>query len=113
MLHYDDLKADLEGQMRALAARLSITVPEARWPELVEAATFESMRRNADRFAPAVTDSIWRDNRQFFHRGTSGQWKALFEDGDHARYDARVREVAADLDCAAWAHKDVARRYAS
>jgi hypothetical protein len=103
MLHYADLAADLEGQMRALAARLSIEVPEERWPQLALAATFEEMRRNADRLAPAVTESLWRDNRQFFHRGTSGQWRALFEEGDQPRYEARVRELAA-ADLADWAH---------
>jgi len=109
MLHYDDLKADLEGEMRALAARLSIAVPEERWPGLVEAATFEEMRRNADRFAPAVTESIWRDNRQFFRRGTSGQWRDLFEHGDHGRYQARVRELASP-DLAAWVHHEATTR---
>jgi hypothetical protein len=110
LLHYDDLKGDLEGQMRALAARLSISVPEERWPDLVRAASFEEMRRNADRFAPAVTESIWRDNQRFFNRGSSGQWRALFQDGDPARYEARVRELAADPDFAAWAHAGAARR---
>ncbi len=103
MLHYDDLKADLEGAMRALADRLSIDVPEDRWPALVEAATFEEMKRDADKTAPGVTESIWKDNKQFFSSGTSGQWRRLFEDGDQARYDARVRELA-NADFAAWAH---------
>lgn len=103
MLHYDELQADLAGRMRALAARLSIAVPEERWPELVRAARFEEMRRQADRLAPAVTESIWRDPRQFFRHGTSGQWRRLFEEGDQARYDARVRALA-DPDLAAWVH---------
>ena len=109
LLHYDELKADLEGQMRALATRLGIAVPEERWPDLVKAATFEEMRRNADRFAPAVTASFWRDNRQFFNRGTSGQWRALFDDGDQARYDTCLRALAAP-DLAAWAHGAAAGR---
>jgi aryl sulfotransferase len=109
MLHYDDLKADLERQMRALAARVGIPVPEARWPELVHAASFEEMRRHADRFAPGVTESIWLDSRQFFRRGTSGQWRDLFEDGDDARYEARVRELASP-DLAAWVHHTAAAR---
>lgn len=37
LLHYSDLKEDLEGQMRRLAARLGIEVPAERWPELVRA----------------------------------------------------------------------------
>ena len=103
MLHYDDLKADLEGQMRALAARLSIEIPERLWPELVKAATFEEMRRNADQTAPGVTEAIWLDNKQFFRSGSSGQWRRVIEEGDLARYDARVRDLA-DPAFAAWAH---------
>ena len=45
LVHYDDLKADLPGEMRRLAQRLDITVPESAWPSLVRAATFEDMRR--------------------------------------------------------------------
>jgi aryl sulfotransferase len=52
LVHYDDLCADLGGQMRWLAGRLGITVPEQTWPALVEAATFESMRGRAEEFAP-------------------------------------------------------------
>ena len=53
-LHYDDLKADLNGQMRQLATRLGIDVDERRWPRLVQAARFESMRSRADTTVPDV-----------------------------------------------------------
>jgi hypothetical protein len=56
-LHYDDLKADLEGQMRQLAARLGIDVGEHRWPRLVQAATFESMRARVGTTVPAAVRS--------------------------------------------------------
>lgn len=52
LVHYDDLIDDLEAAMRHLAVRLAITVPDTAWPELVEAATFGSMRPHADRLAP-------------------------------------------------------------
>jgi aryl sulfotransferase len=41
LLHYRELLADLDGQMRALARTLAIAVPENDWPELVSAATLE------------------------------------------------------------------------
>jgi hypothetical protein len=104
LLHYDDLKADLEGQMRALARRLSIRIPEDRWAELVKAATFDEMRSAADKLAPAVTESLWRDNTQFFNRGSSGQWRRLFNETELARYDARVRELT-EPDLAEWLHR--------
>jgi hypothetical protein len=104
LLHYDDLRADLEGSMRGLAARLGIEVPEARWPELVAAATFEAMRDNAGTVAPTTRGrSFWRDDRGFFRRGTSGQWRDLLDEDDLARYRRRVASLAAP-DLAAWAH---------
>ena len=104
LLHYEDLKSDLEGQMRALALRLSIEIPEDRWPVLAHAATFDEMRRAASEVAPLADKSIWKDTTQFFHRGTSGQWRALLNDADNARYAARVRALAAP-DLAAWVHR--------
>lgn len=103
MLHYDDLKADLEGQMRALARRLSIDIPESLWPDLVKAATFEEMRANADKTAPGVTEAIWQDNKKFFRSGSSGQWRRVIDQGDLSRYHRRVRDLA-DSKFAAWAH---------
>ncbi len=104
MLHYDDLQADLEGQMRALAERLGIEVPEGRWPGLVEAATFAQMRDNAATVAPNTDVAIWNDTAEFFHRGTSGQWRSLLgSDEDLRRYDDRVAQLVAP-DLAAWVH---------
>jgi aryl sulfotransferase len=105
MLHYGDLQADLEGQMRALAARLTIDVPKERWPALVDAATFDAMRRNADKTVPNAGKGFWRDPNEFFHRGTSGQWRDLLDPDDLARYDARVAALVAP-DLAAWVHAE-------
>ena len=105
-LHYDDLKADLEGQMRGLAAHLDIEVDKDRWPRLVQAATFESMRSRADTTVPAGGPDHWIDPAAFFSRGTSGQWRDLLDDADLARYAARVRPLAAD-DLVEWVHRDL------
>jgi hypothetical protein len=103
MLHYDDLQSDLAGQMRALADRLAIAIPEERWSELVNAATFDHMRANAENLAPNTDTAIWQDTAQFFHRGTSGQWHTLFDDDDQRRYHERVAQLVAP-DLAAWIH---------
>ena len=109
LLHYDDLKTDLEGQMRMLAGRLGIQVPESTWPELVEAATFDSMRQHADVTAPDTAHAIWRDNKQFFNKGLSGQWRDLLSADDVDRYFRRVAELAPE-DLTAWVHRDRAGR---
>ena len=104
LLHYDDLKTDLKGQMQRLAARLGLNVPAELWPELVRAATFEEMRRRAGEFVPNATAGVWHDNARFFNKGTSGQWKRLLDDEDLRRYEARITELAAP-DLAAWMHR--------
>jgi hypothetical protein len=103
-LHYDELTADLEGQMRQLAARLGIAVDENRWPGLVEAATFQSMRNRAETYVPGGAE-YWVDPDAFFSRGTTGQWRDLLDDADRARYAARVRALASE-DLAAWLHRE-------
>jgi aryl sulfotransferase len=102
MLHYRDLKADLEGQMRAVATRLRIDVPEDRWPALVKAATLEEMRRTSDRTAPG--GGIWHDRERFFSKGRSGAWRDLLDAEDLRRYDARVASLIAS-DLSAWLHR--------
>ncbi len=105
MVHYDELQADLEGEMRRLAGHLGIEVPDDRWPALVEAATFASMKANASRTAPNAGRGFWQSDAEFFHRGTSGQWRSVVTtDDDLARYRARVEAITTS-DLAAWAHR--------
>jgi len=105
LLHYDDLRADLDGQMRQIAARLDLEVPERIWPALVEAATFDQMRARADEIAPSAHTASWKDAERFFHRGTSGQWRDLLDDDGLDRYRARANAIGPD-DVVAWAHQE-------
>jgi aryl sulfotransferase len=104
VVHYADLQADLEGEMRRLAGRLEIVIDEDLWPGLVAEARFDRMRDRADKLAPQVTmDGLWHDSSRFFNRGTSGQWQTFLGDEDLDRYWARVRQLATP-DLVAWAH---------
>ncbi|WP_033346196.1 sulfotransferase domain-containing protein [Catenuloplanes japonicus] len=98
LVHYADLSADLDAQMRRIAAHLDIEVPEARWPGLVEAATFAHMRRRADQLAPGEP---FKDRTSFFRQGTSGAGAAVLSEPELLRYRARVRELTSP-DLAAW-----------
>jgi aryl sulfotransferase len=106
LVHYDDLAARLEDEMRRLAERLSIQVPEARWPELVDSAGFESMRSRAGRLLPD-SRGVLKDQRAFFRRGTSGSGRELLSAEEYAGYLARVAELA-PADLLAWLHRDEA-----
>jgi hypothetical protein len=104
LLHYNDLQADLDGEMRRLARHMEIDINEARWPELVAAARFESMRSNADAIAPDTTHAIWNSNTQFFNRGSNGQWREILDAGDLARYERRVAELGS-RELIRWIHE--------
>ena len=95
-IHYGDLKADLEGQMRRIARLLGIEVPERLWPDLVEAATFDSMKKNADRVAPDTNFRMWKDNSQFFNKGSSGQWQGVLSDDSLALMNEVTAKYPAD-----------------
>jgi hypothetical protein len=104
LVHYADLHADLEGEMRRLAGLLGIGIGEDAWPRLVAQARFDRMKDRAREVAPQVTiDGLWHDASRFFHRGTSGQWREFLGPRDMERYEARVRQLAPP-DLAAWAH---------
>src|SRR5207302_9317747 len=103
LYHYDDLLADLPGQMRRLAGDLGIELPDERTRELAAAATFETMKSRAADVAPNTDINIWRDNGSFFNRGTSGQWRGVFSDDDLRVYERRMSELAA-ADLAEWLH---------
>lgn len=101
MVHYGDLKADLEGEMRRIAHFLAIDVPEAEWPALVAAAGFANMKANAAQLAPQVTDDVWHDPGQFFHKGESGQWQELLDADDLVLY-RRVMDERLEPELAHW-----------
>lgn len=102
LVRYEDLLADLEGQMRWLAGRLGITVPEQAWPALTQAATFERMRDRAD-ILVSTPPGASVDTASFFRRGTSGAGSEILSDEEIAGYYARAAQLAPP-DMLDWLH---------
>jgi aryl sulfotransferase len=91
-LHFADLKRDLEGEMRRLAAFLEIEIAEELWPELVRAATFDQMKANADRIAPEADHRIWKSTEAFFNKGENDQWREALSKKSQELYQKLSRE---------------------
>jgi aryl sulfotransferase len=100
LLHYEDLCADLAQEMRYLAARLGLTVPDGSWPALVKAATFEEMRAHAVHIQPFLKGN----EAAFFRKGTSGGYRGLLTDAQIAQYYARTAQLA-PADLLTWLHR--------
>ncbi|MEU5870593.1 sulfotransferase domain-containing protein [Glycomyces sp. NPDC047369] len=103
LVHYADLSADLEGEMRRIAAYLGIDVPESRWPALVKAAGFAEMKANAAQRAPDPK-GLMRSKDAFFRRGSSGAAAELLAPEELAAYEARVAGLIPE-DLSAWLHR--------
>ena len=98
--HYADMLADRAGVMARVADVLGITVDHAVMPALVEAAGFANMRENAERFAPNAGTGRWKDERRFFNRGSSAQWREVLSAGALELYDNRLSGLLPDSDIA-------------
>ncbi|MBS0470498.1 MAG: sulfotransferase domain-containing protein [Proteobacteria bacterium] len=101
LVHYNDLKADLDGEMRRISDFLDIPVNEAIWPGLVSAAHIDAMRDAGGTLMPRGNE-VWADGaKTFFNKGTNERWRSVLTEADIALYEDRLaREASSAL--AAW-----------
>ena len=101
MVHFSDLLKDLEGEMRKVADFLDIEVSEALWPSLVEQATFDSMKNNAEALLPMINGIFAGGAKSFINKGTNGRWKDVLTREELKECDAAIAR-ALSPDCAYW-----------
>jgi aryl sulfotransferase len=102
LIHYNDLLRDLEGEMRALADYLEIAVPEERWPAVVDACRFETVKARPERVMSEGANMFWKEGtRTFFHKGTNGRWKDILSADELRLYNEAMRKTLPP-DCAHW-----------
>lgn len=101
LLHFAELKADLPGQIRRIAAFLEIEIDEDRFPRIVEHCSFDYMKRNATKSVP-LGGAFWDGGAQtFVHKGSNGRWRDTLTAEDCARYERMAIEQLGQ-DCARW-----------
>ena len=111
MVHYNDLLADLAGEMRRIAVFLDIEIAEEKWPAIVDAAGFKYMREHGATLMPRAVMGWDKGTDRFLNRGTNGRWRDVLTPEDIALYEARVRRklspsLAGWLECGSRATSD-------
>jgi aryl sulfotransferase len=101
LVHYNNLKADLPGEMRRVADFLGIEIDADLWPVLVERCTFDYMRKNGSALVPTLSGLFERGADDFIHKGTNGRWRDLLSQEDIEKYE-RLANERLTPDCAHW-----------
>ena len=100
-VHYNQLKRDMPGQMKALAEFLEIPVEEEAWPRILEYCSFDWMKANATKSVP-LGGAFWDAGAQvFINKGVNGRWKDTLTAADNATYESRAKQELGE-DCARW-----------
>lgn len=100
-LHFADLKRDMPGQMRRIAAFLGAEVAESDWPAIEEYCSFDWMKANATKATP-LGGAFWDAGAEtFVNKGTNGRWQSVLPAELSGAYEARaVAELGEE--CASW-----------
>ena len=100
-VHFNDMKSDLDGQMRRVARFLDIEIDEATFPALVDSCTFSSMKSNSERIG--AFELFEGGAETFLHKGTNGRWHEALTDEELLAYRSRVEELLTP-EAGAWMH---------
>ncbi len=101
LVHFNEMKKDLPGSIRAIAAFLEIPIDEATFPAIVAHCSFDYMKSHAEEVSP-LGGALWNGGaKTFINKGTNGRWRDMLTADDIARYDAKVRAELGE-DCARW-----------
>ena len=103
-VHYNDLLADLAGEIQRIAAFLQISVDAGVLPTIMQAVSLETMRNEAVRAESANPNksSVWKEGaKTFFFKGTNGRWKEVLSAAEVKGYEEKATSVLTP-DCRAW-----------
>lgn len=102
-VHYNDLSADLPGEMRRLATALDVDIDDVLWPDVVARCRLDAMRETA-RDEGHYELGFEGGADAFFNKGTNGRWSGVLTDEQLARYDRHVADQLT-ADAAEWLHQ--------
>jgi aryl sulfotransferase len=100
LAHYDDMTADLAGEMRRVADFLELEVDEDRFPAQVEQCTFAAMKARPDEISDY--DRLFVNGAEtFLYKGTNGRWRDVLTPAELDAF-ARAQAEALPADAVAW-----------
>ncbi|CAN5519058.1 sulfotransferase domain-containing protein [soil metagenome] len=92
MLHYENLKKDMPGEIRRIAAFLEVDIDESKWADILEHCSFDYMKKNATKSVP-LGGVLWDGGSEtFINKGVNGRWRDLLPKEESERYEKICKE---------------------
>jgi aryl sulfotransferase len=96
-VHYDDLQADLMGEMRIIADFLDVDISDEEIERMAGSATFSTMRKDAAMLIPNVAKNFEGGALRLINKGQSGRWRGIYDDADVELFDKKLRKAVPNL----------------
>lgn len=101
LIHFAQLKADMPGQIRRMAAFLGIPIRAEAWDKILLHCSFDYMKRNATKSTP-LGGAFWDEGAKVFvNQGVNGRWSDVLTPDDIARYRTKALAELGE-ECATW-----------
>jgi aryl sulfotransferase len=91
-VHYNDMKADLVGEMLRIAQFIGVSTTRAEVEHLAEAAQFSTMRRDGAALIPDIVKNFDGGAQRLFHQGNNERWKSAFREDDINLLDDKLKQ---------------------
>jgi aryl sulfotransferase len=96
-VHYNDLQADLMGEMRRIADFLDVDISDEEIKRMAGSATFSTMRKDAATLIPNVAKNFEGGALRLINKGQSGRWRGIYDDADVELFDKKLRKAVPNL----------------
>jgi aryl sulfotransferase len=101
LVHFANLKQDMETQIQRIAEFLGVRIRESRWEAIVRHCSFDWMKKNARKSVP-LGGAFWDAGAEvFIHKGVNGRWMDTLTPDESAEYESRA-DVELGRECARW-----------
>lgn len=106
MLHFENLKKDMPGEIRKIAAFLDIEIDETKWNDILNHCSFDYMKKNGTKSVP-LGGILWEGGSEtFINKGVNGRWKDVLPQTDSERYEKLCMEQLGE-DATRWINTGV------
>lgn len=100
-VHFQNLKDDLAGEIKKIAAFLDIPLNDEKFDAILEHCSFNYMKKNAVKSVP-LGGAFWDGGAEtFINKGVNGRWRDMLSAEESARYEA-IAAKNLDPECDKW-----------